>query len=233
MNEVVSVVTVNFNNAEGLLDTIQSVLSQDYQKIEFIVVDGGSTDGSNKVIEKYKKFIDVTIIESDNGVYDAMNKGIKSSTGTWINFMNSGDVFCNDLVVTNVMSNKISVDTKVIYGSQRKNGQELKPLPVFFLELGMIHACHQAMFFYKDICYDLSYTIYSDFDLVARIYKNSPDALMCINEVICEFEGGGISSVASKEKRLDKYRSVYNNFGLKCVVASFLYMLSAKLRRSK
>lgn len=225
----ISVVTVNFNNAAGLEKTIINVLNQSYKNIEFIIVDGGSTDSSLLVIEQYRDQLDIVIIEKDKGVYDAMNKGIKASSGKWINFMNSGDVFYQTDTLHNTFERIIPMGVKLIYGCQYKYNCVCPPLPMEFLELGIIHACHQAMFFDSSIIYNCEYTIYADYDLVARIYKSKPSSLLYINEVICEFEGGGISSVASKEKRSDKYLSVYKNFGFKYVMSAFIYMLVSKL----
>ncbi|WP_315905499.1 glycosyltransferase family 2 protein [Vibrio fluvialis] len=227
----VTVITVNYNNAKGLMKTIESVLSQSYEALEFIVVDGGSTDESLDILDSYKNNIDIVISESDNGIYDAMNKGIAVSSGRWLNFMNSGDVFYNNNVIKNIFYRKIPSNIKLIYGEQYNNGAIISPLPTKFLELGIIHACHQAMFFVSDIKYSLEYSIYSDYDLVARIYKKEPKHLLYLNEIICEFEGGGISSFVSREKRWDKYKSVFKNFGLRHVFASVLYMLSNKLVR--
>ncbi|WP_198438537.1 glycosyltransferase family 2 protein [Moritella sp. F3] len=225
----VSIITINYNNSDGLERTIISVLSQKYKNMELIIVDGGSTDSSLSILEKYKDRIDVIISEKDDGVYDAMNKGIDVSSGKWINFMNSGDVFHRNETVENIFKYPIKSDVKLIYGTQYKNGLISSVLPSQFLELGIIHACHQAMFFDSNIRYNLEYSVYSDYDLVARIYKTNPSSLLYINEVICEFEGGGISSVVSKEKRLDKYKSIYKNFGFKNVLASIVYMISNKL----
>ena len=80
----ISIITVNLNNASGLEQTIQSVISQSYQLIEYIVIDGNSTDGSKAVIEKYAANINIVVSEKDNGVYNAMNKGIAKSTGEYI-----------------------------------------------------------------------------------------------------------------------------------------------------
>lgn len=228
-NPKVSIITVNYNNYKGLESTINSVLSQTYSNIEFIIIDGGSSDGSLEVISKFKHCISIAISESDAGIYDAMNKGISLSSGSWINFMNSGDVFYDEKTINNLFSKQLPPNISLIYGSQYKMGYVLPPYPEFFLKAGVIHACHQAMFFYKGISYDLSFSIYSDYDLVARLYNSNDTSFLYVNEVICEFEGGGVSSVTSKQKRIDKYKSVYNNFGLKGFFISLIYKILTTL----
>ncbi|MDB4026803.1 glycosyltransferase [Candidatus Thioglobus sp.] len=98
---MVSIVTIVYNDEEYLEETIQSVLSQTYDNVEYIVIDGGSTDGTLDVIKQYKDRIDHWISEEDRGIYDAMNKGVNLAKGEWINFMNSGDVFHDNDVLLN------------------------------------------------------------------------------------------------------------------------------------
>lgn len=88
-----SIITINYNNCEGLEKTIQSVIEQSYKGYEYIVIDGGSTDGSIDIIKKYEPSITFWVSEKDSGIYNAMNKGIRHSTGEYLNFMNSGDTF--------------------------------------------------------------------------------------------------------------------------------------------
>lgn len=95
----VSIITVCFNSAETIEDTIRSVLGQDYKDIEYIVVDGGSTDGTLDILTKYQSRISTCISEPDKGVYDAMNKGIKLSTGDIVATLNADDVYADETIV--------------------------------------------------------------------------------------------------------------------------------------
>ena len=97
-----SVITINYNNKEGLKKTIESVVSQIYQDFEYIVVDGGSTDGSIDIIREYDKHIDFWISEPDRGIYNAMNKGIKFSHGEFCLFLNSGDCLLSSTSISQV-----------------------------------------------------------------------------------------------------------------------------------
>ena len=114
----VSVITVCFNAIRGIEKTIQSVLSQSYPEIEYIVIDGGSNDGTVDVIRKYSESLFYFVSEPDNGIYDAMNKGVKVATGEWINFMNAGDCFFNNRSVEQVFENEILSSVDVVYGFQ-------------------------------------------------------------------------------------------------------------------
>lgn len=112
---LISVVTVVFNDIENLQRTIESIASQTYQNVEHIVIDGGSIDGTLEII-KANLSIDYWLSEKDGGIYDAMNKGVKVATGEWINFMNSGDVFFSDSVLSDVFNNVDLGVSDLIYG---------------------------------------------------------------------------------------------------------------------
>ena len=88
----ISIITINYNDKIGLTKTLNSVISQSWQDFEFIVIDGGSTDGGREVIEQYKDKIDYWVSEPDNGIYDAMNKGVLNSSSDFVLFINSGDI---------------------------------------------------------------------------------------------------------------------------------------------
>ena len=96
----ISIVTVTLNSEKTLERTIKSVLGQNYSDVEYIIIDGGSTDGTLNIIEKYKDKISKVISEKDNGLYDAMNKGIKLSTGDIVGILNSDDFFYNEEVLS-------------------------------------------------------------------------------------------------------------------------------------
>ena len=113
----VSVITICYNIKDEIERTCRSIINQTWQDFEWIVVDGGSTDGTLEVLQKYKNRINVLISEPDKGVYNAMNKGIKHASGEWLNFMNGGDCFAANDVLEKVFKNK-EYDAGVIYGNR-------------------------------------------------------------------------------------------------------------------
>lgn len=116
MPPLISVVTICYNAKNDLEKTILSVLSQTYQDIEYIIIDGGSTDSTVDIIHKYSERLFYWISEPDKGIYDAMNKGMDRATGSWIIFMNAGDTFCDNEVIKNIFGYNDLSDYSVIYG---------------------------------------------------------------------------------------------------------------------
>lgn len=100
---ILSIITINFNNVAGLKRTLESIMSQTYKEFEYIVIDGGSTDGSMEIINIYSDKINYWVSEPDKGIYHAMNKGIKASKGKYLQFLNSGDYLVDDLVVDRML----------------------------------------------------------------------------------------------------------------------------------
>ena len=225
----VSIVTVVYNDAKGLEKTIKSVINQTYENVEFIIIDGGSTDDTVAIIKRYDDQIDYWVSEKDGGIYDAMNKGINASTGTWVNFMNAGDTFVNNEVLSNINFASFT-DFALIYGKKIQNDKVIEPMPIKKLEVGEIHANHQSMFFNKNILgtelkYDNQYKIYGDYELVNRIYITDKKKISYINIVIADFEGGGISSQITKQKRLDKYKILYAHYGIYGFIKGIFYRI--------
>lgn len=115
---LISIITVVYNGKNDIEKTIQSVINQTYNNIEYIVIDGGSTDGTLDIIKNYEDKIDYWQSEPDAGIYDAMNKGIKLATGVWINFMNAGDIFYHSNVISNFIANSTDIkNVDVFYGN--------------------------------------------------------------------------------------------------------------------
>lgn len=111
----VSIITVCFNAGDALEDTIKSIISQTYPNLEYIIVDGKSTDNTMDILQKYDKSISMIISEPDSGLYDAMNKGLGIATGEYVNFMNAGDIFYDNNVITELMKGAEN-SSDVFYG---------------------------------------------------------------------------------------------------------------------
>ncbi len=112
---MISIITICYNCADDLERTIRSVLAQSFRGIEYIIVDGGSSDDTPKVLEKYQSRIDCIISEPDDGIYDALNKGIRRATGEWVLCLNAGDTLRHSEVLTEVFSNKIPEEISFLY----------------------------------------------------------------------------------------------------------------------
>lgn len=146
----ITVVTVVFNGRDEIADTMNSVFAQDYPCIEYIVIDGDSTDGTKDIVETYRGKLDLFISEKDMGVYDAMNKAIKFATGEFILFMNCGDRFASSDAVSSVMRFADSTGDQVLFGSwiRRVSDQsQVHCRPI--LEKGLFN--HQAVIYSRRI----------------------------------------------------------------------------------
>lgn len=212
----VSIITVNLNNLQGLRRTMTSVLSQDRSLYEWIVIDGGSIDGSVDLIKQHQKEVDYWISEQDNGIYNAMNKGIAVAKGEYCLFLNSGDFLANNTILHDVFANGFEDD--IIYGRMRStsDGEIMNHLMTDNPTLSDIWnkpLPHQAMFiksilFERFGLYDETLRIISDwtFYLNAIIFGSCSVRFLPI--VIANFEGGGISSTsrAAEEKKLFESR---------------------------
>lgn len=125
----ISIVTVVYNGAVFIEKTIKSVISQEYSDFEYILIDGGSSDGTLDVIKKYEKSIDLTLSESDGGIYDAMNKAIRIATGEYLIFINAGDVFLDQFVINQLAQEIIKNDVDLIFGKWVRLPERLECKP--------------------------------------------------------------------------------------------------------
>lgn len=223
----VTVVTVVFNNKDGIRETIESVINQTLP-CEYIIIDGGSTDGTVDIIKEYDTQIDYWVSEPDNGIYDAMNKGIKVATGEWILFMNSGDTFHNEYVLERIFSQSYNEKVGVIWGNtdlyrdgryvtKYKNRPFYEHLSTAFRGVGI---CHQSTFvrtsLAKQLMFDTSYKISADFNMMYLIYKQGY-TFVHNPTTVSNFDISGISATSasnilmSEKKRVihHKYNRLY------------------------
>jgi hypothetical protein len=141
---LITVITVVYNGAKYLEETIKSIINQTYPNIEYIIIDGGSTDGTLDVIKKYEDYIDYWVSEPDNGIYDAMNKGIILSNGEWLNFMNCGDSFSSVDILSNIFTSINLEDIDLIY-SDIKIGNDF----VYICDIKKNKVIHQSLIYKK------------------------------------------------------------------------------------
>ncbi len=203
MESKISIITVCFN-CEGLIErTIKSVIDQTYTNVQYIVIDGGSTDGTLNVIKKYEDNIDVLVSERDNGIYDAMNKGLEYATGDLIYFLNAGDYLCNNDILKNVID-KLSTnpDSDLLYGdfiyyddtSELRYSGYRAGIP----DLIRRGCCHQTIFakrstFARCGKFNTDYKIYADFDWLLRVVVKCGEKMSYIGIPIAYYLKGGES----------------------------------------
>ncbi|WP_165040548.1 glycosyltransferase family 2 protein [Dysgonomonas sp. ZJ709] len=210
--DIISVVTVVYNGKNFIEKTLQSVLSQDYPYIEYIVIDGGSTDGTVDIIKKYSDQITYWISEPDKGIYDAMNKAIDRATGKWINFMNAGDYFYSDNAIKDIFSTDTDIDKyAIIYGDAEfrlKNIAYIVPAGDECNTNEYMPFSHQAAFIKSDIAkatkFDTSYRIVADTALSLKLLREGYQ-FKHIPVVVCSYdalEGLSVQNSIRRSKEL-------------------------------
>ena len=199
MPPLISVVTICYNAKNDLEKTILSVLSQTYQDIEYIIIDGGSTDSTVDIIHKYSERLFYSISEPDKGIYDAMNKGMDRATGSWIIFMNAGDTFCDNEVIKNIFGYNDLSDYSVIYGdcyvSKLNQLQYLKASNMKKVHVQMPF-CHQSSFIRKTrLRFSIDLKIAADYQMIYEYYRmNGISSFLYISKPISVFDATGIST---------------------------------------
>jgi glycosyltransferase involved in cell wall biosynthesis len=214
----ISIITVTYNAASTLEETILSVINQSYSNIEYIIIDGGSTDGTIDIIRKYSSKISYWISEPDNGVYDAMNKATRVATGDFCFFLGADDVLLVDL--TTIEFKKYLgniIYGNVLWGDTGKtfNGRYT------ISKLLVINICHQAIFYptvvYKNHIYNTTFKAYADWDLNMRLWGKGYK-FHYIPCIISHFNFGGISGNGDTVFEKARLKLIYDYLGIKGVV---------------
>ena len=211
-----SIITVNYNNKEGLRKTIESVIHQTFRDFEFIVIDGGSIDGSVDVLKEYDSQIDFWVSEPDGGIYQGMNKGIKKATGEYLNFMNSGDCFYSSDVLEKVTG--YQYDTDFIVGKDyhynyitHQGHASIQPPRTTMIHFFVATLEHQSSFIKKELfsnsLYDESHRLVSDWIFFTEKIVNEGKHVQFIPDIICRREEGGLS-----EQQREKNRKEINEY---------------------
>ena len=207
-----SIVTINYNNLAGLRKTVDSVLRQTHKDYEWIVIDGGSTDGSKKLIEQYQSHFTFWCSEPDNGLYNAINKGISHATGDYVQFLNSGDWLYDDQTLAKATT-QIDNIFDIYYGDmvQVNDGDKLNPitypdkLGFFFFPYNNI--CHQATFYRRTLFennpYDESFSIVSDWAMNLNLLFNGC-TFKHLNQYIVYYDNRGRSSETNQKHHQER-----------------------------
>jgi len=220
---VLSVVTVVYNNVADIERTMLSVLNQTYPAIEYIVIDGKSTDGTLHIIERYKDKLAKLISEKDNGIYDAMNKGIAAATGDYIIFMNSGDEFYVNDTVARVFAS--AEDADIYYGEtemmdEKGNnlGRRRHAAPEKFtwkdFKYGM-SISHQAIYIKRSLIepYDPKYQLSADIDWILRAAKKAKK-IVNVHAYVARYKVGGMSKQKHRQSLLERFDIMKKHYGL-------------------
>ena len=213
----ISIITINYNDQLGLQKTIESVISQTYTAIEFIVVDGDSSDGSKGIINQYSSQITKWVSEKDKGIYHAMNKGIKMATGDYLLFLNSGDSLI-DLEVVTAVSNSMTDNKDLYYGDiyfkrKDKTTKETFPETLTFDFFYYNNLSHQATFIKRTLFDDLflyneSYKIAADWEFFIYAICKANVSYRHLPIYITLYDGTGISSNEKNKEIITKEREM-------------------------
>ena len=222
-----SIITVTYNAGKVLEDTIQSVIFQTYRNVEYIIVDGGSTDHTLEVANKYRDRISKIVSEPDKGLYDAMNKGIRLATGDYLCFLNAGDeLHENETLQKMVHTLNANQLPDVIYGETAivdEQGHFLhmrrlsapKQLHWKSFKQGML-VCHQAFFTRRELAvahpYDLQYRFSADFDWCIRIMKQS-QYLHNTGLILVDYLNEGMTTRNHKASLKERFRIMAKHYG--------------------
>lgn len=236
---LVSLITVTYNAGKYLERTIQSVISQKYPRIEYIIIDGKSTDNTLEIIKKYEKHLSNWISEPDAGLYDAMNKGQKLATGEYLWFMNAGDRIFSENTLQEIFDNQPN-DADVYFGEAEFHNLEDEYLGLRSdvmpfrlpeklhwksLQRGMV-VCHQAFLVKRKISpeYDLNHSYCADVDWVIRCLKRAKD-IIHTHQILAVYLQGGYSRKFLLNSLLDRFKVLSRHYGFFKTVFNHFFIL--------
>lgn len=239
---VISIITVTFNAADLLPQTMQSVAEQTYPEIEYLIIDGASTDATVAVAKTFRDRLDFKLVsEPDRGLYDAMNKGLRLATGAYVWFLNAGDtIYAADTIERALMGWKnadlIYGDTRVVGESGRERGW-YKPLPAeseltyrSFIN-GMV-VCHQSMWMKRSIAqpYRLDVGLVADIDWCIRSLQHA-ETVKNTNLILSRFLDGGISDRHRQRALRERFRLLVHHFGWLATIGQHVKIVGQAIRR--
>lgn len=218
----ISIITIVYNNVRDIEYTISSVLNQSYTEIEYIIIDGCSTDGTLDIINKYKDQITTIVSEKDKGIYDAMNKGLALATGDYVLFLNSGDeLYDKDTIRCIVEKGKgadiIYGETKLIDEQRQIVADRRHSVPDKFdwqsFRYGM-NICHQAIYIKRSIAepYDLNYHLSADIDWIIRAAKKAKTT-QNVHNYVARYLVGGMSQKRHRQSLKERYQIFKKHYG--------------------
>jgi glycosyltransferase involved in cell wall biosynthesis len=216
-----SIITINLNNEVGLKKTIESVIKQNYRNFEFLVIDGGSIDGSVDEIKRIESSLSYWVSEPDKGIYDAMNKGIKFATGTYCLFLNSGDCLYSKNILSDFINSSVNQDIVIGNSIVITNFEEelhSSPIELNFRYLSLFNIPHQATFIKRALftsvgLYNCNNYVVSDWEFILKAICLHNSSYRHLDIVISICEPPGISrSIENIDRiKLERERAMYDN----------------------
>ncbi|MDR3217906.1 MAG: glycosyltransferase [Dysgonamonadaceae bacterium] len=223
---LISIITVTYNAIDDLEQTMQSVFAQTYPNIEYIVIDGGSVDGTINIIRKYNDRLSFWVSEKDKGIYDAMNKGIRQSKGELIGMINAGDYYEPDAVQVMVEAYNQHPDYAIFHGNINLLNEDgtffkvKKPNPDLSQFYKGMSVYHPTLFVQKTVygtkqnfrenLYNIHFKIAADFDFILRNYL-AGTRFYYVDKVIANFKQGGYSVKNKKTTNIECRNILYEN----------------------
>jgi glycosyltransferase involved in cell wall biosynthesis len=226
-----SVITVVYNNVRDIERTMLSVLTQTYPNVEYIIVDGLSTDGTLKIIKRYRNLLQKVFSEKDEGIYDAMNKGLAAATGDYVIFMNSGDEFYDNDTVEKVFASAPNADiyygeTEMINEEGESLGRRRHQAPEQFtwesFKYGM-NVSHQAIYVRRSIAlaYDLKYQLSADIDWIIRAVARA-EKIVNVKQYVAKYLVGGMSKARHRKSLMERFNIMVKYYGLFPTIANHI-----------
>jgi glycosyltransferase involved in cell wall biosynthesis len=233
----ITIITINYNNLDGLKRTFTSVFNQTWKEFEYVVIDGGSTDGSKELLEQYHDKIDYWVSESDKGIYNAMNKGIKKAKGEYLLFLNSGDNLINDKILEE-HHNFIKEKDLIYFNLEiaRNTFSQVRTYPEYINFSFMFSAGlpHQATFIKAHLFnelgkYDENLKFSSDWKFFMLCLFKLNCSYLKVDTTLSTFYLDGISSDSKNLKILNEERNQVMNSYFKCFVEDMIELVALKL----
>jgi glycosyltransferase involved in cell wall biosynthesis len=219
---VISIITACFNSETNIEQTIQSVIGQTYPNIEYIIIDGGSTDKTLDIIKKYNEKITKLVSEPDSGVYDAMNKGIAVSTGEIIQFLNSGDYLQSIDTIEKVSEAFSDKSIFGVYGNveifNESGGKtRIRGCKVTYKSLLYRRICHQALFvrrclFIEIGLFSTKFKYSSDHEFIVKSIKRYPSNFLYLNMILAKYRQGGMSCKMMEITKIEDLKIIWANY---------------------
>lgn len=240
MNPKISIITITFNSEKTLEETIKSVVEQDYDNLEYLIVDGGSTDRTMEIVNKYREQIDIVLTGPDKGISDAFNKGIKNAKGEIIGIINSDDILLPGALQSIAENYEKGIDVyrgrTVIWNEETEQKVSIEPTMEFPISQRIRQVCHQSTFVTKEAYekwggFKLCFRYMMDADLLHRFY-NAGAVFKYVNADLAVFRLGGVTN-DNWQKKIRERRLLVTENGGSCLLSWYHAIKFAFFQTSK